>query len=99
MRAIPKTDLRCNTDRLRGLQSSSSGLRKDSAGHDHYRIRQRDYCIVYAIDDDTRMVTFVKVGHRRDVYCLELPSAAEYRDCNLRSLNFKYVDRALTSFV
>ena len=69
LRAIPKTDLRRITDRLRGLSSNPRppGSEKLS-GHDHYRIRQGDYRMVYAIDDATRVVTLVKVGHRRDVY-------------------------------
>lgn len=69
LRAIPKTDLRRITERLRGLRSKPRppGCEKLS-GQDHYRIRQGDYRTVYAIDDDARVVTLVKVGHRRDVY-------------------------------
>ena len=33
-----------------------------------YRLRQGDYRIVYDIDDDARIVTVMKVGHRREVY-------------------------------
>jgi mRNA interferase RelE/StbE len=32
------------------------------------RIRAGDYRIIYAVDDDTRLVTVVTVGHRREVY-------------------------------
>ncbi len=32
------------------------------------RIRQGSYRIVYAVDDEARVVEVVKVGHRRDVY-------------------------------
>lgn len=71
LRAIPKTDLRRLMERLRGLMQNPrpSGCEKLS-GHDHYRIRQGegDYRMVYAIDDDARTVTLVKVGHRREVY-------------------------------
>ena len=69
LRAIPKTDLRRMTERLRGLRSNPRppGCEKLS-GHDHYRIRQGDYRMVYAVDDDARVVTLVKVGHRREVY-------------------------------
>jgi mRNA interferase RelE/StbE len=69
LRAIPKTDLRRITERLRGLTSNPRppGCEKFS-GHDQYRIRQGDYRMVYVIDDDTRVVTLVKIGHRRDVY-------------------------------
>ena len=31
-------------------------------------VRQGDYRIVYNIDDKQRLVTIVRVGHRREVY-------------------------------
>jgi mRNA interferase RelE/StbE len=33
-----------------------------------WRIRQGDYRIIYAIDDNERLVTIVRIGHRREVY-------------------------------
>lgn len=33
-----------------------------------WRIRVGDYRVVYEIDDGARLVTVVKIGHRRDVY-------------------------------
>ncbi|MDQ3207136.1 MAG: type II toxin-antitoxin system RelE/ParE family toxin [Gemmatimonadota bacterium] len=38
------------------------------SGQEHYRVRQGDYRVVYSVDDETRTVLVVKVGHRRDVY-------------------------------
>ena len=38
------------------------------SGQQRYRLRQGDYRVLYAIDDETRTVTVVAVGHRRDVY-------------------------------
>jgi mRNA interferase RelE/StbE len=38
------------------------------SGEDKYRIRQGNYRIVYAIEDEAHTVTVVKVGHRREVY-------------------------------
>ena len=69
LRALPKQDLRRVTERLLRLSHNPRppGCEKLS-GHDQYRIRQGDYRIVYAIDDAARVVTLVKVGHRRDVY-------------------------------
>jgi mRNA interferase RelE/StbE len=32
------------------------------------RVRVGDYRIVYAVDDQARVVTIAVVGHRRDVY-------------------------------
>lgn len=43
------------------------GSRKLS-GREEYRMRVGDYRILYAIDDDERVVTIVAVGHRREVY-------------------------------
>lgn len=37
-------------------------------GQDRYRIRQGQFRILYVIDDNARVVTVVKIGHRRDVY-------------------------------
>ena len=33
-----------------------------------FRIRVGDYRVLYQIDDAARVVTVVKVGHRKDVY-------------------------------
>jgi mRNA interferase RelE/StbE len=33
-----------------------------------YRIRQRDYRVVYLVVDAARDVTIFKIGHRREVY-------------------------------
>ena len=33
-----------------------------------WRIRQGDYRIIYAIDDNERLITVVRVGHRREIY-------------------------------
>ncbi len=69
LRTIPKPDLRRMTERLRGLAQDPrpTGSEKLS-GHNRYRVRQGDYRIVYAVDDETRTVQVVKVGHRREVY-------------------------------
>ena len=48
------------TPRPRGIEKvKSTGL---------WRIRQGDYRIIYAIDDNERLVTVVRVGHRREIY-------------------------------
>jgi len=33
-----------------------------------YRVRQGNYRVIYSVDDESRVVDVVKVGHRRDVY-------------------------------
>jgi len=50
-----------------GTMSRPPGVEKLS-GQEKYRIRQGDYRVVYAIDDDARTATVFKVGHHRDVY-------------------------------
>lgn len=69
LRALPKIDLRRVLDRIRGLAQNPhpSGSEKLS-GRCHYRVRQGDYRIVYSVDDDHRIITVVKIGHRREVY-------------------------------
>ena len=37
-------------------------------GQDRYRLRQGQFRILYVVDDAERVVTVVKIGHRRDVY-------------------------------
>ncbi len=44
-----------------------SGCEKLS-GQEKYRVRQGDYRILYAVDDEELTVVVVKIGHRRDVY-------------------------------
>ena len=44
------------------------GAEKLAGNDDRYRVRQGNYRIVYSIDDKTKQVTVVKIGHRKDVY-------------------------------
>ena len=37
-------------------------------GREDYRIRVSDYRIVYAVDDDERLVFVARIAHRREVY-------------------------------
>ncbi|MBI3074042.1 MAG: type II toxin-antitoxin system RelE/ParE family toxin [Deltaproteobacteria bacterium] len=38
------------------------------SSRDEFRVRQGDHRIVYVIDDPSRLVTVVRIGHRREVY-------------------------------
>ena len=42
--------------------------REKLSGQDRYRVRQGNYRIVYAIEDEALIVFVVKVGHRSSVY-------------------------------
>jgi mRNA interferase RelE/StbE len=44
------------------------GCEKLAGAEGRYRIRQGQFRIVYAVDDATRTVEVVKVGHRGEVY-------------------------------
>ncbi len=37
-------------------------------GTELWRIREGDYRLIYHIDDNTKTLTVVRIGHRRDVY-------------------------------
>jgi mRNA interferase RelE/StbE len=50
------------------LDPRPAGCEKLAGVHDACRIRQGDYRAVLTIDDQARVVTIVKVGHRREVY-------------------------------
>lgn len=69
LRAIPKQDMRRIVARIQGLAQHPrpSGCEKLSE-HERYRVRQGDYRIIYAVDDESRTVEIVKIGHRREVY-------------------------------
>jgi len=66
---IPKKDLRKILSRIKSLAADPRppGCEK-LTGHDRYRLRQGRYRIVYAVQDEERTVTVVKVGHRKDIY-------------------------------
>ena len=69
LRSIQKQDMRRILSRIQALahQPRPPGSEKLSA-EDRFRVRQGDYRIVYAVDDERRIVEVVKVGHRREVY-------------------------------
>lgn len=42
--------------------------RKLSESENSYRLRVGDYRVLYQVDDEARLVTIFKVGHRREIY-------------------------------
>jgi mRNA interferase RelE/StbE len=69
LRALPKEDLRRVVERIRGLAHTPRPHGNEKlSGQERYRIRQGDYRVVYAIDDEARMIEIIKIGHRREVY-------------------------------
>lgn len=69
---VPKRDVANILHRIRSLAEDPrpAGCEKLS-GQERYRVRQGTYRIIYAIQDQTLIVTVIKVGHRRDVYRAE----------------------------
>jgi mRNA interferase RelE/StbE len=64
-----KKDRRLVVDRILGLAEDPRPPGSEKlAGEDRCRVRQGLYRIVYEIDDTSRVVRIVKVGHRREVY-------------------------------
>ena len=49
-------------------QPRPSGVEKLAGRSNLYRVRQGNYRVIYSVDDQSRVVDVVKVGHRRDVY-------------------------------
>ena len=66
---LPKQVVRLLVKRVNGLAANPrpAGVEKLS-GIDRYRIRQGDYRMVYAIDDEQKVVDIVRIAHRKDVY-------------------------------
>ena len=66
---LPKKDVQRILKPIGGLADDPrpAGAEKLS-GDEKYRIRQGNYRILYAIEDEIITVTIVKVGHRRAVY-------------------------------
>jgi mRNA interferase RelE/StbE len=65
-----KKDRQRIVNRIAALASEPrpAGSEKLAGVEGHYRIRQGQFRIVYAVDDASRTVEVVKVGHRREVY-------------------------------
>ena len=49
-------------------QPRPAGSEKLAGRSNLYRVRQGNYRVIYFVDDQSRVVDVVKVGHRRDVY-------------------------------
>jgi mRNA interferase RelE/StbE len=68
LRAFPKRDVKRILQRIRALMGDPRppGCEKLS-NLERYRVRQGAYRIIYEINDDSRVVRVVRVGHRRDI--------------------------------
>lgn len=69
LEGLPTKDRKRVVTRMQGLagQPRPPGCEK-LTGHDLFRLRQGTYRILYEVQDQDRVVTVFKIGHRRDVY-------------------------------
>lgn len=69
LRALQKSDVKRVTEQIKNLALDPRPAGCQKLSHqERYRLRQGDYRIVYSIDDGTRTIHIVKIGHRREVY-------------------------------
>jgi len=66
---LPKAQQRRIADLIDSLAEDPRPARAEKmTGVDAYKVRVRDYRVVYAVKDEVLLVLVVKVGNRRDVY-------------------------------
>jgi mRNA interferase RelE/StbE len=71
LEGIPKTDRIKILKRITALaEDPQPPGSKKLTGSERYRIRQGNYRILYAIENDRVVVVIVKIGHRREIYKL-----------------------------
>lgn len=70
LRKIPKPFLQKILEKIESLSGEPRpfGVKLLRGERRYYRIRQGDHRIAYGVDDASRVVTLVAIGHRREVY-------------------------------
>jgi mRNA interferase RelE/StbE len=71
LQAVPEKDtLMRLIEKIKSLAMDPrpQGAEKLAGRSNLYRIRQGRYRVPFSVDDQTRVVDVIKVGHRRDVY-------------------------------
>jgi mRNA interferase RelE/StbE len=69
LRKVPELDLQRIVRKITALGSEPRPVGSQKLSTlERYRIRQGDWRIVYEIEDQARLITVVKIGHRREVY-------------------------------
>ncbi len=70
LKAIPRQMQNLLKDEIRNLSENPRprGVKKLSGEEDLYRIRIRNYRVIYKIEDNILLILIVAIGHRRDIY-------------------------------
>lgn len=70
LEALSRKERQRVVERIQRLSDESRprGCEKLAGHHELYRVRQGALRVLYELNDDTRVVTVIKIGHRRDVY-------------------------------
>jgi mRNA interferase RelE/StbE len=69
LRKVPRPDLQRIVRKIAALASEPRPVGSQKLSTlERYRVRQGDWRIVYEIDDQARLVTVVRIGHRGEVY-------------------------------
>ena len=65
--SLPQSDREMVTDTLLSLEENPRprGVEKIT-GKELWRLRKGDYRVVYDINDDAKIVTLVRIGHRKE---------------------------------
>lgn len=70
LRRIPQPHLGKLLQKITGLSSQPrpQGVQMLRGDTRYYRLRHGDYRVIYEISDEDRIITIIKIGHRREVY-------------------------------
>lgn len=69
LKKIPKKDVLRSLETIESLAHDPRPPQSNKlSGQERYRLRQKNYRILYSIEDKKLVVQVVKVGNRRDVY-------------------------------
>lgn len=70
IRRIPRIFLEKIQQKISGLSENPfpAGAEKIEGYEHHYRIRLGHYRIIYEVQATIRIVTVIRIGHRKDVY-------------------------------
>lgn len=70
LRSLPKSRQINLARQINALEADQLpvGVKKLEGESKLYRLRSSDYRIIFEVDSDSKTITVVKIGHRREVY-------------------------------